>query len=160
MSKELKLFEFEGKKVRVIEIADEPWFVAMDVCSVLGYADPADAVKRHCKSSKLLRAGETPGLEINPRGQSIIPESDLYRLIMRSNLAEAERFQDWVVEEVLPSIRKTGGYVAGEEKIYSDSSIHPSSPCLSRYSRAILMMSSFRVMLSFAAWTLSHFSTG
>ena len=78
---------------------------------MLGYANGSRDIERHCKHAELFRGTEAVGLELNPRGQYIIPESDLYRLIMRSELREAERFQDWVTEEVLPQIRKTGGYV-------------------------------------------------
>jgi anti-repressor protein len=91
-------------------------FIAKDVCQILGYTDTQAAVRVHCKHAEILRAGETPGLAINPRGVFIIPESDLYRLIMRSNMPYAEQFQTWVVEVVLPSIRKTGGYIMGEER--------------------------------------------
>ena len=77
-------------------------------------------IQRHCKRAKLLKSTETDVLEIPPRGLLIIPESDLYRLIMRSNMPDAERFQDWVMEEVLPKIRKHGGYIVGEEKMDDD----------------------------------------
>ena len=86
-----------------------------DVCEILGYGQASVAVNRHCKYAKLLKVNETVSLEIPPRGLLIIPESDLYRLILRSNIPDAEAFQSWVTEEVLPRIRKTGGYVMGEE---------------------------------------------
>ena len=82
----------------------------------LGYFDTDNAVRNHCKKVNDFNPGKSPGLsnygqlELNPRGAYFIPESDLYRLIMRSKLPSAERFQDWVVEEVLLSIRKTGSY--------------------------------------------------
>ena len=88
----------------------EPWFVANDVASALGYAVPKKAVIDHCKYAEIFKGTDSVPLTDSPRGISIIPESDVYRLIMRSNLPNAERFQDWVVEEVLPSIRKTGSY--------------------------------------------------
>ena len=71
----------------------------------LGYSNPSRSVQDHCKHAELFRTTNTVGLNINPRGELVVPESDVYRLIMRSNLPNAERFQDWVVEEVLPSIR-------------------------------------------------------
>jgi anti-repressor protein len=95
-------------------------FIAKDVCAILGYVHTYKAVQMHCKSAELLKASEMDGLEIGPRGVLIIPESDLYRLIMRSNMPDAEEFQDWVCEEVLPRIRKTGGYIQGEENIESE----------------------------------------
>lgn len=103
-------FAFEGHDVRVVERDGEPWFVAKDVAGVLGYSDTDDAIRRHCKSPEILKPGETPGLELPPRGVTVIPERDIYRLIMRSKLPSAERFEEWVVGEVLPSIRKTGQY--------------------------------------------------
>lgn len=84
-----------------------------DVCRILGYARPNDAITSHCKRAKILKHGETPYLEIGPRGALFIPESDVYRLVMRSNMPHAERFQTWVCEEVIPSLRKTGRYQIG-----------------------------------------------
>jgi len=89
----------------VVERDGEMWFVARDVALALGYEKPEDAVARHCKKSNDLSTRET-----RVPSPKIIPEADLYRLVMRSNLAIAERFQDWVVEEVLPTLRKTGRY--------------------------------------------------
>jgi len=110
-------------KIRVVIIDEEPWFFAIDVAKSLAFEDTKHAIRRHCKKAKSLmisNGGVTPPFEIvdefgnqyNKLGTSpkIIPESDLYRLIMGSQLPEAEAFQDWVVEEVLPSIRKTGHY--------------------------------------------------
>ena len=104
---DIKIFEREEfGSVRVVMRDDEPWFVARDVAIALGYADPADAVQRHCKKVNDSNMGVSPMVP-SPK---IIPESDVYRLVMRSNLPNAEKFQDWVVEEVLPSIRKSGSY--------------------------------------------------
>lgn len=108
MSQELSIFSNEEfGSIRVVMQNGEPWFVARDVAKILGYQNTVDAVNTHCKKvndfrdSKMLPTA-TP--------MKIIPESDVYRLIMRSNLPTAEKFQTWVCEEVLPSIRKTGGY--------------------------------------------------
>ena len=106
---------FENKefgKVRVTEYNGAPWFVASDVAKALGYERPADAVNIHCKkANKITQYCDSPDrVKTPPINLNIIPESDVYRLVMRSNLPGAERFQDWVVEEVLPAIRKTGGY--------------------------------------------------
>lgn len=89
----------------------EPWFGAKDVATALGYADTDDAVRRHCNYAELFKPGELPGLEIGPRGMYFIPEPDVYRLVVRSALPTAKVFEKWVFEEVLPSIRKTGGYL-------------------------------------------------
>ena len=108
MANDLSIFSNEEfGSVRVIVQGGEPWFVASDVAKALGYERPNDAVNAHCKKVNKFSYGESPR---GAQPYNIIPESDVYRLIMRSNLPNAERFQDWVVEEVLPSIRKTGNY--------------------------------------------------
>lgn len=94
----------EFGSVRVVLRDDVPWFFASDVAKALGYSNPSRSVQDHCKHAELFRTTNTVGLDINPRGELVVPESDVYRLIMRSNLPNAERFQNWVVEEVLPSI--------------------------------------------------------
>ena len=71
-------------------------FIAKDVCDILGYKNPSQAVVDHCKYPKKLSSIETIELTGQPNPIIIIPESDLYRLIMRSNLPDAEQFQDWV----------------------------------------------------------------
>jgi prophage antirepressor-like protein len=117
--KDVILFERgEFGRVRVILIDNEPWFLANDVAKALGYADPNDAVRKHCKHTNLLKAGDLPLLYVGPRGTNFIPESDLYRLIFRSNLPEARDFESWIVEEVLPSITKTGMFSVSKQGIY------------------------------------------
>ena len=94
---------------RVIEIDGEPWFVARDVAHTLGYRIPKDAISAHCKGAvkrSLLTAG---GVQLT----YIIPEADLYRLIMRSKLPSAERFEKWVVEVVLPDTPQIAPHRAG-----------------------------------------------
>ena len=104
---ELQIFKKEEfGSIRVIEKDNEPWFVAKDVAGALGYVDTINAVKQHCKG--VVKYHLRSGGQI--RQMSIIPEADLYRLILRSKLPSAEKFQDWVTEEVLPAIRKTGSY--------------------------------------------------
>ena len=108
MANDLSIFSNEEfGSVRVIVQGGEPWFVASDVAKALGYERPNDAVNAHCKKVNKFSYGESPR---GAQPYNIIPESDVYRLIMRSNLPNAERFQDWVTEDVLPSIRKTGNY--------------------------------------------------
>ncbi|ASL26226.1 phage antirepressor [Azotobacter chroococcum] len=106
MTQEVQLFNFERAQVRVVTIDGEPWFVAKDVAEVLGYAKPRNAIASHCKGA-LIRGVLTAG---GMQETTLIPERDLYRLVMKSQLPAAERFEEWVVGEVLPSIRKTGGY--------------------------------------------------
>lgn len=88
--------------------ANEPLFCAKDVATALGYADTADAIQRHCKSGKKVFRPHTNG--IGGVNMVFITEKDVYRLIMRSNLPDAEKFQDWVCDDVLPTIRKHGVY--------------------------------------------------
>ena len=103
---EIKLFSYEEKDIRTVVGSDgNPWFVGKDVAEALGYSNTRDAIRTHCKKANDFKEAG------NPTPKKIIPESDVYRLIMRSNLPDAEKFQDWVVDEVLPSIRKTGGYI-------------------------------------------------
>ncbi|WP_051311399.1 phage antirepressor KilAC domain-containing protein [Zooshikella ganghwensis] len=103
-------FQFKTSSIRVIDKDGEPWFIAKDIAELLGYSRPFDAIATHCKAASRLKFGETPSLKIPPRGLTIIPERDVYRLIIRSKLPEAQRFEEWVVGEVLPCIRKTGNY--------------------------------------------------
>lgn len=100
-------------QIRVVMRGDVPWFYASDVATALGYSRPADAVNAHCKKTcKINQYCKSPNRP--PVSVNVIPESDVFRLAMRSCLPSAERFQDWVCEEVLPSIRKTGTYsIAG-----------------------------------------------
>ncbi|WP_446029620.1 BRO-N domain-containing protein [Lelliottia amnigena] len=90
----------------------KPVFDAVELAKSLGYANPADALKTHCKSLIKLNYSESRelGFQDKIRGMQLAPESDAYRLILRSQLPSAERVQDWVCEDVLPSIRETGGY--------------------------------------------------
>ena len=108
---DLKVFNNnEFGKIRVIMNNDVPMFSAIDVAKSLGYSDSDQAIRIHCKKSDSIFVLHGDG---KPGGTSMkfIPESDIFRLVMSSKLPEAERFQDWVFEEVLPSIRKTGGYI-------------------------------------------------
>ena len=104
---EIKIFENqEFGKVRALEIDGKPYFCAADVAKALGYANCNDAVIRHCRA---IVKYDTP---ISGKIQEVnsIPEGDVYRLIVRSKLPSAEKFEKWVFDEVLPSIRQTGGY--------------------------------------------------
>nr|WP_313740524.1 Bro-N domain-containing protein [Pseudomonas sp.] len=111
VARTVNLFNFEGFDVRVVIIDGEPWFSARDVAEGLGYSNPQKAVRDHCKSPRPV--GVNDSFTLGPSA-NIIPERDVYRLVMRSKLPEAERFEEWVVGEVLPSIRKTGAYSAAQ----------------------------------------------
>lgn len=104
------VFPVTRQKVRTVWHEGSIWFVAKDVAECLGYGDTDQAIRKNCNHAKKLNPVSGTGLTSSPRGINIIPESDVYRLVMRSKLPAAEQFQTWVCEEVLPSIRKTGGY--------------------------------------------------
>lgn len=108
MKNELEIFSNEEfGQVRTLVINNNPYFCANDVAKALGYAKPNNAVSTHC------RATLKQGIPISGKIQEVnfISEGDVYRLIMKSKLPSAEKFESWVVDEVLPTIRKTGGYV-------------------------------------------------
>ena len=99
--------------VRTLEENGTILFCATDAAKALGYATPRKAILEHCKGV-LKRNALTSGGE---QEMNFIPESDLYRLIFSSKLPNAEKFTDWVTGEVLPSIRKNGGYISGQEEL-------------------------------------------
>lgn len=99
-------------EVRVVELNGKTYFVGTDVARSLGYARPSDAISTHCKNTAKHRTSDNQGV---PHDYICVSESDIYRLVMRSKIPDAEKFQDWVCEEVLPSIRRNGGYLAAKE---------------------------------------------
>ena len=94
-------------EVRTIEENGAVMFCGSDVAKALGYSNPRDAISRHCRG---VVKRDTP-TESGMQEMSFIPESDLYRLVFGSKLPTAERFTDWVTEEILPTIRKHGAYM-------------------------------------------------
>ncbi|GIH70357.1 phage antirepressor [Sphaerimonospora thailandensis] len=104
------VFPDTGEAVRMLLIDGEPRFVATDVCTVLGYGGGArNAIGRLPDRMKGVEEINTPG---GVQRMTVITEPGVYRLVMRSNLASAEAFQDWIAEEVVPAIRRTGSYSA------------------------------------------------
>lgn len=104
-------FQFSESKqeIRNVFIGETPYFVGVDVASALGYAKPHNAISHHCRYA--LKQG-IPHPQ-NPKKRlevSVIPESDVYRLIMKSTLPSAQTFEMWVMDEVLPTLRKQGYY--------------------------------------------------
>ena len=96
-------------EVRTMVINGEPWFVGKDVASVLGYLNPQKAIRDHVDDED--RLGERIVLSGQNRMTIFINESGLYALILSSKLPQAKEFKRWVTSEVLPQIRKTGGYI-------------------------------------------------
>lgn len=114
MTNELQIFTNPAfGSVRVIEKDGEPWFVGKDVATVLGYSDTAQAVRKHVRANhKGVVEMTTPG---GKQPVTVIDEAGLYSLVLRSKLPQAEEFQEWVTSEVLPAIRKHGGYLTPEK---------------------------------------------
>ena len=107
-NKIVKFSNEEFGNVRVILINDTPWFVGKDVATALGYTNPRKALKDHVPDKyKLTEQIVTSGQR---RAVTLINEAGMYKLVMRSKLESAENFSDWVCEDVLTSIRKTGSY--------------------------------------------------
>ncbi|WP_118848191.1 BRO-N domain-containing protein [Neisseria lactamica] len=105
----VQVLNFQQSSVRTVaDNKGELWFLANDVCEILGYSNPRQAVQKNCKEKgvsnryTLTRGGE--------QSMTYINEPNLYRLIIKSRKPAAEAFEEWVMETVLPTIRKTGGY--------------------------------------------------
>ncbi|MCY9532920.1 hypothetical protein M5X04_26790 [Paenibacillus alvei] len=100
-------------EIEVVLIDDSPWFGATKAATLLGYSNPQKAIRDHCTDKGCtIRSVLTGG---GKQQVKFITEGNLYRLISRSKLPNAEQFESWVFDEVLPTIRKTGGYVANDE---------------------------------------------
>lgn len=113
---ELQIFKNdEFGTIRMIEQEGTPWFVGKDVADALGYSNTADAIQKHVDdedklTSQIAIAGQN-------RNVTVINESGLYSLVLSSKLPNAKKFKRWVTSEVLPSIRKNGGYLAGQAEL-------------------------------------------
>jgi prophage antirepressor-like protein len=106
---DVALTEFDGQPVRLVSIDGEPWWVLSDVAKVLGYRDSANAARVLRDKHKGTHQMSTPS---GTQQMLVVSEPGLYRLMMRSERPNAERFQDWITDDVLPTIRKTGRYEA------------------------------------------------
>ena len=110
MSNEIQRFEFKGAALRTLTDENgEPWFVAKDVCDVLGYTNASKAISDHVDSEDKLNNESLSSL--GQRGGWLVNESGLYSLVLSSKLPTAKEFKRWVTHEVLPSIRKHGAYM-------------------------------------------------
>lgn len=103
--------------VRAVTLKGEPWFVAADVCRALGLGNSSDVIKRLDEDERTLVSieGASNGLPVNA-----VNEPGLYALILGSRKPEAKAFKRWITHEVIPEIRKTGGYIAGQEMMDDD----------------------------------------
>lgn len=116
MNNEIQIFSNEEfGEIRTLAIDGEPWFVGKDVVEILGYTNPSKALADHVDDEDKLNNDSLSSL--GQRGGWLINESGLYSLIMSSKLPAAKKFKRWVTSEVLPSIRKNGGYIAGQESM-------------------------------------------
>lgn len=105
---------FENKQARLVMIKGEPWFVAGDVCRILDLANVSMALRILDEDEKGVSTVDTPG---GTQQISCVSEPGMYKLVGRSRKPEAKRFDRWIRHVVLPSIRKNGGYIAGQEKV-------------------------------------------
>lgn len=109
---QMQSFHYNGAEVRTVERGGEPWFVLKDVCGVLSIGNAADVYARLDEDEKGVGQIDTLG---GAQKMNLINESGLYNVILRSDKPEAKPFRRWVTGTVLPSIRKHGGYIAGQE---------------------------------------------
>lgn len=117
---QLRIFDSaEFGRIRAFEVEGKPYFVASDVAKTLGYENTSKAIRDHCKcvTKRSIPHPQSTEKQIEV---NVIPEGDVYRLICHSKLPAAERFERWVFEEVLPSIRANGGYLAGQDTLSED----------------------------------------
>lgn len=110
----IKIFDYHGQEVRTVEMNGQPWFVLKDIAEVLKLTDTN-------KISARLEADELTQIKFVSGGQNremlCVSESGLYNVVLRSDRPEAKPFRRWITHEVIPSIRKTGGYIAGQETL-------------------------------------------
>ena len=112
---ELKVFNNpEFGEIRTIDENGSVLFCGNDVAKALGYKSPKDAVATHCRGAVKRRLTDSLGRE---QETTFIPEGDIYRLAARSKLPGAEKFESWIFDEVLPSIRRSGGYINGQQNM-------------------------------------------
>lgn len=135
-------FQFQSNVVRTVAVDGEVWFCASDVCDVLGYVNSRKTIQDHCKISGVTKRDISSGGQM--REVVFINEPNLYRLVIRSKKPEAEKFEMWVMEEVLPAIRKTGKYEKADQLQIDSSQL--------TIEKLIKMLSGRRVMLHFSPW--------
>ena len=129
--KSLELFHFKGRQVRTIQLDGEPWFVAADVCDVLGLSNPSQALSYLDRDERRLITNEAWRTNGN---MAIVSEPGLYSLVLRSRRPEAKGFRRWIAHEVIPALRQTGGYLM---PAVSASTVGPSN--LLQFSRRDLL---------------------
>lgn len=111
---EMQTFVYSGAEVRTVQKDGAPWFVLKDVCQVLDLGSPHKVAERLDPDEKGRNLIPTPG---GSQETTVISESGLYNVILRSDKPEAKPFRKWVTAEVLPAIRRSGGYIAGQNDL-------------------------------------------
>lgn len=110
----IQIFNYQNNEVRTVELNGEPWFVLKDVCNILGVVNDRNVAARLDEDEKDVCQMDTLG---GTQNVTVVNESGLYNVILRSDKPEAKPFRKWVTSEVLPSIRKNGGYIAGQQEL-------------------------------------------
>lgn len=103
----------EFGQIRTVTKEDKTYFVGNDVAKALGYTETAKAIRTHCKGVSEMDIPTNGGIQ----KVKVITEGDIYRLVIKSQLPKADEFESWIFDNVLPSIRKAGGYIAGQEQM-------------------------------------------
>lgn len=112
--------------IRTVEVNNDPYFVGKDVAEILGYSNPSKAISMHVDEEDKefvmmnIANSQNGNLSIGQTKTAVINESGLYSLILSSKLPTAKEFKRWITHEVIPAIRKTGGYIAGAENLSDD----------------------------------------
>lgn len=118
---ELKIFTSEEfGEIRTVTIDDEPWFVASDICKALEIGNTSQSLTRLDDDEKRTTIISNEGAASGKSSMSFINEYGLYSLVLASRKPQAKDFKRWITHEVLPSIRKNGGYIAGQETLSDD----------------------------------------
>jgi len=108
---QLKFFHFSGDEVRVVKKDNESWWVAKDLCNVLSIRNSRDALTRLDEGEKGVALIDTPG---GKQKLAVVSESGVYTLILTSRKPENKQLKRWIMRELLPTIGKTGGYIAND----------------------------------------------
>lgn len=136
MSNQLTPFNFEGANVQVIKDENnEPWFLAKDICAILGYTNVSQTISDNCVAKGISKR-YTPTSGGNQE-LIYINKGNFYRLIVKSNKPEAERFESWVCDEVLPQIRKTGSYSTQQKRLTANEILAQSAMALVEHDKRL-----------------------
>jgi len=112
---QLSVFNYNSEQVRTVSKHGEVWFVAKDVCEILGISNHKDATTRLSNTMKD-EVGITDAIG-RVQKTTVVSEAGVYKLVFTSRKPEAEKFTDWIASEVIPSVRKNGGYIANQENL-------------------------------------------